>query len=504
MLPVHCENKQYETSEFGRRRPNLFITLPTCRDRFTYRPVQAAPMDSYVSTMVEPVSLPSRERREAALERAGYNVFNLDADDVFVDMLTDSGTGTMSSAQWAAAMQGDESYAGGSSFRDLEDAVEDVMGFSRIVPTHQGRGAENVLYGALLAEGDVVPNNTHFDTTRAHVVNQGADPVDCPVPEAADMDSQAPFKGNFSVERAREVVAEHGADAVPAVILTITNNSAAGQPVSVENTREVAAFCDDIDATFVIDACRFAENAHFVQQREPEFADASVAEIAGEQLSYADAVVMSGKKDGLVNMGGFVAVADGVTVDGPAAPGAGGTDLFELCKGRGILYEGFPTYGGISGKDIAAMAVGLREAVTERYVRHRVAQVRALGEALDDAGVPVYMPPGGHAVYLDAGAVYPSIPDEQFPGQALVCELYREGAVRGVELGSFAFPDTDRPELVRLAVPRRRYHDEHFEHVVDTARAVLDRREEAVGYEVIDEPPMAELRHFSADLRPVA
>jgi tryptophanase len=468
-------------------------------------------MDSYVSTMVEPVSLPSRERREAALERAGYNVFNLDADDVFVDMLTDSGTGTMSSAQWAAAMQGDESYAGGSSFQELEDAVADVMGFSRIVPTHQGRGAENVLYGALLSDGDVVPNNTHFDTTRAHVVNQGADPVDCPVPEAADMDSAAPFKGNFSVERAREVVAEHGADAVPAVILTITNNSAAGQPVSVANTRDVAAFCEEIDATLVLDACRFAENAHFVQQREAEFADESVADIAREQLSHADAVVMSGKKDGLVNMGGFVAVDEGVTVDSEAVDAASGdagasdgADLHELCKGRAILYEGFPTYGGMSGKDIAAMAVGLREAVTERYVRHRVEQVQALGEALDDAGVPIYRPPGGHAVYLDAGAVYPAIPDQQFPGQALVCELYREGAVRAVELGSFAFPDTDRPELVRLAVPRRRYHDEHFEHVVDTARAVLERREAAVGYEIVDEPPMAELRHFSADLRPVA
>ncbi len=453
-------------------------------------------MDSYVSTMVEPVSLPSRERREAALEAAGYNVFDLDSDDVFVDMLTDSGTGTMSSAQWAAAIQGDESYAGSDSFRELEDAVAEVMGFERIVPTHQGRGAENVLYGALLSEGDVVPNNTHFDTTRAHVANQGADPVDCPVPEAADMDSEAPFKGNFSVERARDVVAEHGADAVPAVILTITNNSAAGQPVSVANTRAVAAFCEEIDATFVIDACRFAENAHFVRQRESEFADHSVAEVAHEQLSYADTVVMSGKKDGLVNMGGFVAVAEGVT--------ANGSDLFEVCKGRGILYEGFPTYGGMSGKDVAAMAVGLREAVTERYVRHRTEQVRSLGESLRDAGVPIYWPPGGHAVYLDAGAFYPAIPDEQFPGQTLVCELYREGGVRGVELGSFAFPGTDRPELVRLSVPRRRYHDEHFDHVVETVARAWERREEAVGYEIVDEPPMAELRHFSADLRPVA
>jgi tryptophanase len=451
-------------------------------------------MDSYVSKMVEPVRLLPREEREAALADAGYNLFNLDSDDVFVDLLTDSGTGTMSAEQWAALPRGDESYAGGDSFHELDAAVQDVMGFDQVVPAHQGRGAENVLYGTLLSEGDVVPNNTHFDTTRAHVANQGAAPVDCPVDAADDMDSEAPFKGNFDVEAGWDAVAEHGEDAIPVVVLTVTNNSAAGQPVSIENTRAVAEFCEEIDATFVVDACRFAENAHFVQQREAEFGDHSVAEIAREQLSYADALVMSGKKDGLVNMGGFVAVADGETHDGE--------DLFERCKQRAILYEGFPTYGGVSGKDLAAMAVGLREAVTERYVRHRVGQVRDLGEKLKDAGVPVYWPPGGHAVYLDAGAFYPHLDPGDFPGQALVCDLYREGGVRGVELGSLAFPDADRPELVRLAVPRRRYHDEHIEHVVETAVAAWESRDEAVGYEILAEPPMKELRHFSAEMAP--
>ncbi|QCW01730.1 tryptophanase [Natrinema pallidum] len=447
-------------------------------------------MVAYKSKVVERITLPSKERRTQALEAAGYNAFNLPADDVFIDLLTDSGTGAMSDDQWAALLQGDEAYAGSSSFDRLESAVADVMGFERVVPAHQGRGAENVLYGSLLAEGDVALNNTHFDTTRAHVSNQGADPVDCPVPGAHDPATNEPFKGNFSIERAREVVDEVGADHVPLVILTITNNSTAGQPVSVENTRRVRAFADEIDATFVIDACRFAENAYFVTRREDEFADATVAEVAREQLGLADALVMSGKKDGLANVGGFVATDDEA--------------LFEQCKQRAILYEGFPTYGGMAGRDVAAMAVGLREAVEESYIEDRVEQVRELGAMLEEAGLPVYTPTGGHAVYLDAGATFPEIPAEQFPGQALVCELYREGGVRGVELGSFAFPETDRPELVRLAVPRRTYHREHFEHVVETAEAVLEKRHEVSGLEIASNPAVPELRHFSASLEPVS
>ncbi|WP_114576842.1 tryptophanase [Saliphagus sp. LR7] len=444
-------------------------------------------MVAYRSSMVERTDLPSRGRRERAIEDAGYNVFNLASRDVYVDLLTDSGTGTMSTDQWAALLGGDESYAGSESFEQLEESVRDVMGFPRIVPAHQGRGAENVLYGSLVSEGDVVLNNTHFDTTRAHVANQGAEPVDCPAPGAFDPDGEGDFRGNFSVDRGYEVVDRVGADRVPVVILTITNNSAAGQPVSVENTRRVREFADRIGATFVIDACRFAENAGFVSAREGEFEGDPIADIAREQLSYADALVMSGKKDGLSNAGGFVALRE--------------EDLHEQCRQRGILYEGFPTYGGMAGRDMAALAVGLREAVEEGYVEGRLERVRTLGNLLAERGVPVYTPTGGHAVYVDAGEVFPDIPPEAFPGQTFVCELYREGGVRCVELGSFAFPGADRPDLVRLAVPRRSYHREHFEHVADAAAAVTNR-ENVRGLEIVSEPSTPELRHFTAELRP--
>jgi tryptophanase len=446
-------------------------------------------MRSYLSKMVEPIRLPPRAEREATIEAAGYNVFNLDAEDVFIDLLTDSGTGTMSAEQWAAIFRGDEAYAGSSSFRTLQAAVEDVMGFEKIVPAHQGRGAENVLYGTLIEAGDIVPNNTHFDTTRAHVVNNGGEPVDCPVPDAMDPDAGGDFKGNLDVDGVRAAADEYGAENIPAVILTITNNSAAGQPVSMANIRATRELADELDATFVIDACRFAENAFFIQQREDGYADRSVAEIAREQLSYADAAVMSGKKDGIANIGGFVAIRD--------------EDLFQHAKQRGILYEGFSTYGGMAGRDLEALAVGLREAVEPPYVAERIAQTQELGDRLEDAGVPIYRPVGGHAVYVDAGAAFPDIPDDQFPGQAFVVELYEEGGVRAVELGSFAFPGTDRPEFVRMAIPRRTYHREHLEHVAETAGAVVANGDEVPGYEVVWEPPMPELRHFSAELEPV-
>ncbi|MFC3958383.1 tryptophanase [Halovivax cerinus] len=447
-------------------------------------------MPTYRTKVSERIRLPSRTEREEALETAGYNVFNVDADDVYIDLLTDSGTGAMSDEQWAALHRGDESYAGSSSFERLESAVRDVMGFPQVVPAHQGRGAENVLYGSLVDEGDVVLNNTHFDTTRAHVANQGARPVDCPVDGARDPTARGgQFDGNFSIDRAREIVDDVGTDAIPAVVLTITNNSAAGQPVSVSNTREVARFAAEIDATFVIDACRFAENAYFVSEREDEFDDATVAEIAREQLGYADALVMSGKKDGLVNVGGFVATDD--------------DDLYQACKHRAILYEGFPTYGGMAGRDMEALAVGLREAVEAAYVADRVEQVRQFGERLADDGVPVYEPIGGHAVYIDAAAALPQIPADEFPGQALVCECYLEGGVRGVELGSFAFPDADRPELVRLAVPRRTYGPAHFDHVAETVRSVFEDHESVRGLRLASDPPIPELRHFTAELEPV-
>lgn len=435
---------------------------------------------------------PERSEREAALKAAGYNVFGLSSSEVIIDLLTDSGTGTMSTQQWAASIQGDEAYAGSRSFERLEEAVCDVLGFDRVIPAHQGRGAEHVLYGALVDEGDVVLGNTHFDTTRAHVVEAGGKPVDCPADTAWKFDAADDFKGNLDVTTARDHADRVGADRIPAIILTITNNSSAGQPVSVENIRQVRELADELDAKLVIDGCRFAENAWFVREREEEFRGASIAEIAREQLSYADIVLVSGKKDGLVNAGGFLAISDAVD-----------EDLFQRLRERTILYEGFYTYGGMSGRDMAAMAVGLREAVDPGYLDYRIGQVKLLGELLDDAGVPVYRPVGGHAVYIDAAAMFPHIPVGQFPGQALVCQAYLEGGVRAAELGSFAFPDADRPEFVRLALPRRQYHNEHLEHVVETLSAVHSIREEVSGLVVVDEPSRPALRHFSASLRPV-
>lgn len=443
------------------------------------------------SAMVSSAQRPTRDERELALREAGYNIFGLSASDVYVDLLTDSGTGTMSTDQWAALVGGDESYAGSDSFESLEAAVEEVLGLPHVIPAHQGRGAEHLLYGSIVEDGDVVISNTHFDTTRAHVVEAGGEPVDCPVAGAWETDSGGAFDGNLDIEAARTEAQAVGAERVPALIVTVTNNSGAGQPVSVKNVRRARKLADEIDARLVLDACRFAENAWFVNRREDEFADASVIDIVREQLSYADAVIVSGKKDGLVNMGGFLGLADHEQ------------KLFAELKERAILYEGFYTYGGMAGRDMAAMAVGLREAVDPAYLEARIGQVQELADRLAEAGVPVYQPTGGHAVYVDAGQALPHIPDKQFPGQALVCEAYLEGAVRAVELGSFAFPGTDRPELVRLAVPRRRYHREHVDHVAETFGAVLEQSEALSGYEVTGEPERPELRHFTASLAPV-
>ena len=444
-------------------------------------------MRAYKAKAVERIELPDREARERHLHEAGYNVFELDADAVFVDLLTDSGTGTMSDEQWAALHRGDEAYAGSESFQRLESAVADVMGFSRIVPAHQGRGAENVLYGSLLSEGDYVPNNTHFDTTRAHVANNGGEPVDCPI----ESDGNHSFQGNLDVEAVRDLANDVGADRIPAVVVTITNNSLAGQPVSIENLRVARTVANDLDARLVIDACRFAENAYFVTQREAEFEGERVVDVAREQLAVADAIVMSGKKDGLANVGGFVGVR------------ADDDELYEQARQRAILFEGFTTYGGMAGRDLEAMAVGLGEAVGEAYIESRVEQVAELGELLQEVGVPIRTPTGGHAVYIDAGEFLPEIPREEFPGQALVCALYHEGGVRGVELGELAFPGTEQDQLVRLCLPRRTYFRDHLEHVAETFAAVAERREELPGYEIVDEPEMKELRHFSAELRPI-
>ena len=440
-------------------------------------------MRSYRTKVAEPIELLDRSTREQHLADAGYNVFGLDASSVFIDLLTDSGTGAMSDAQWAAIVRGDEAYAGSRSFEQLEAAIEDVMGFDLVVPAHQGRGAEHLLYGTLLDQGDIALNNTHFDTTRAHIAAIGAEAYDCPAIDWDALTEPGTFKGDMSLDAARTAAAEHG-ERIGCIIQTITNNSAGGQPVSIENLDAAADLAAELEVPFVIDACRFAENAYFNAED-----GADISAIAREQLARADAVVMSGKKDGLVNIGGFVAVRDEA--------------LYAELRQRAILYEGYPTYGGMAGRDLAAMAVGLTEAIEHGYLEHRISQVSYLGERLHDIGVPVVRPTGGHAIYVDAGQLFAHLETEVFPGQSLVCALYLEGGVRAVELGSLAFPGTDRPELVRLAVPRRMYHDEHLEHVVETFEAIVESREEVPGYELIDDPGQPELRHFSAALQPI-
>ncbi|MFW6449301.1 MAG: tryptophanase [Halobacteriota archaeon] len=441
-------------------------------------------MRSYRTKMADPIELLDRDARRDRLEAAGYNVFNLDAADVYVDLLTDSGTGAMSAAQWGAMMRGDEAYAGSDSFDAFETAVREVMGHEHVIPTHQGRGAEHVLYGAILEPGDVAINNTHFDTTRAHVAQQGAEAVDCPATPLAEIAADGTFQGDLDVDAAKAHAEAVGAEGVGCIIVTITNNSAAGQPVSLDNLEAAADLAEALDVPFVVDACRFAENALF----NVRDGGGAVEAVARRQLQRADAVVMSGKKDALVNIGGFVATSD--------------ADLYDRLRPRAILYEGFPTYGGLAGRDLEAMAVGLREAVDRNYLEHRVGQVEDLVARLADRGVPVVEPAAGHAAYVDAGAVYDHLPAEAFPGQAFVCALYREGGVRAVELGSFAFPGSERPEFVRLAVPRRMYHEEHLDHVAEAAADAVAVAEDEPGLEIVEEPGPPELRHFSATLRP--
>lgn len=442
-------------------------------------------MRSYRTKVSTPIRLLDRSTRVNRLAEAGYNVFNLHAGDVYIDLLTDSGTGAMSEAQWAALMQGDEAYAGSQSFDRLQSTVSEVMGFEKVVPAHQGRGAEHLLYGALLEPDMVALNNTHFDTTRAHVTEAGATPIDCPETSLFELGGSGTFQGNFSLERARATIDQVGSDRIGCIITTITNNSAAGQPVSLANIDQTADLAAELEVPFVIDACRFAENAYFNATEN----SSSVEAIAREQLSRADALVMSGKKDGLVNIGGFVAVRD--------------DELFEQVRQRAILFEGFHTYGGMAGRDLAAMAVGLNEAVDPAYLEHRVEQVASLADRLAALGVPVVRPAGGHAIYVDAGALYDHIPSTAFPGQALVCALYREGGIRSAELGSLAFPDTERPDFVRLAIPRRMYHGEHFDHVVETFEAIIADADDATGYEIVSSPGVPALRHFTAQLAPL-
>jgi tryptophanase len=444
---------------------------------------------------VEPLRLTTEEQRSAAIRTAGFNLFDLHADDVLIDLLTDSGTGAMSRDQWAAIQHGDESYAGSPSWFVFLEAVRELFPFRHVIPTHQGRAAEKILFTALGGPGKVVPNNTHFDTTRANVEFTGAEAVDLPIPEALDPAHEHPFKGNMDVEALERLLAERGPDAVPVVFVTVTNNSGGGQPVSLENLRAVRAVCDAHGVPLFLDGCRFAENAWFVRVREPGQGERPVAEIVREMASLADGMTMSAKKDPIANIGGWLALDD--------------DELAERCRNLLVLTEGFPTYGGLAGRDLEAIAQGLREAVDHEYLRYRIRSTEYLGEALHRAGIPIVRPTGGHAVYLDARALLPHVPPLQYPGQALAVALYEAGGIRGCEIGTVMFgrrPDgTERPaamDLVRLAIPRRTYTQSHVDYVIEVCAAVAERRSELRGLRMTFEPPA--LRHFTARFEPVA
>lgn len=444
---------------------------------------------------VQAINLSTVSEREAALERAGYNLFGLRAEEVIIDLLTDSGTGAMSSQQWAGMMQGDESYAGSRSFFRFQDAVMDLTGFAEIIPTHQGRAAEKILFSVLVEEGDVVPNNTHFDTTRANVEYQGAEARDLVTAEGLDPSVILPFKGNMDVAALRETIESVGTEQVPLVMMTVTNNSGGGQPVSMANLRAVREVCDEFGIPLYLDACRFAENAWFIKTREDGYADRSPKEIAQEMFSIVDGCTVSAKKDGLVNIGGFLAMND--------------PDVAMRARNLLILTEGFPTYGGLAGYDLEALAQGLQEVLDEDYLRYRIRSTEYLAEKVADAGVPIVQPAGGHAVYLDAKALLPHVPPHEYPAQALAVELYRNGGVRGVEIGSVMFgrpaedggPDTPAAmELVRLAIPRRTYTQSHIDYVAEVVIDVASRAESIAGYRIVEQAPW--LRHFTARFEP--
>ena len=449
------------------------------------------PSEPFKIKVVEPIRRTTREERERLLQEAGYNLFQVPAQSVYVDLLTDSGTSAMSDRQWAGLMMGDESYAGSRNYYHLEETVRSIFGYKHVIPTHQGRMAENLLFSTVVKPGMCVPNNIHFDTTRANVEHQGAEALDVVIREAYDPHCDLPFKGNIDLPRLEETIHRIGPDKIPLVMMTITNNSGGGQPVSMENIRQTRALLNRCGIPLFFDACRFAENCYFIKEREPDYAHTSILDIARELFSYGDGCTMSAKKDGLVNIGGFLSLNDGQWAQ----------DITNML----ILVEGFPTYGGLAGRDLEVMAGGLEEVLDEEYLRFRIGQVRYLGELLEGSGVPILKPVGGHAVYLNAKEFLPHIPQSEFPGQALAIALYRDFGIRGVEIGTLMFgkkdPVTGRTihpelEMVRLAVPRRVYTNMQITYVAESIIELYRRRDGIHGLALIYEAPM--LRHFTA------
>jgi len=437
---------------------------------------------------VEPLRWTTREQRERLLRAANYNLFLLASNDVLIDLLTDSGTGAMSTEQWAGIMRGDESYAGSPSFTRFRDSVQSIFGYKHVIPTHQGRAAERILFNVMCKKGDVVPNNTHFDTTRANVEFVGAEAVDLPCDESRLPESVHPFKGNMNVAALEQLIARVGRERVPVVMLTVTNNSGGGQPVSMENARAVSALCHKHGIPLYFDACRFAENAYFIKLREAGYADKTPKQIAQEMFALGDGCTMSAKKDGMANIGGFLCTNDDA--------------LAQQEKDLLILTEGYPTYGGLAGRDLEAVGIGIQEALDEDYLRYRIASTAYLGRHISEQGVPIVQPPGGHAIYIDARAFLPHIPPEQFPGVALANELYLEGGIRSVEIGTLMFSDKARMDLVRLAIPRRVYTQSHIDYVVEVVLDVWKQRQQIRGLQLISGAPF--LRHFTARLAPLA
>lgn len=444
---------------------------------------------------VEPIYFNTREERETILSNAFNNPFLIKANDVLIDLLTDSGTSAMSSNQWAGIMKGDESYAGSPSFFHFEKVIKEITGYPIAIPTHQGRAAEKILFSILGGAGKYFISNTLFDTTRANIEFSGAAGIDLPCEEGKHPSIPAPFKGNMDVATLKRTIAEIGVANIPMVIMTVTNNSGGGQPVSMQNIKEVSAVCKENNIPFFIDACRFAENCYFIKLREAGYANIPVPKIAAELFSYADGCTMSAKKDAFANIGGFLAMKD--------------LELANSCRNLLIITEGFTTYGGLAGRDLEAIAIGLQEVMDENYLQYRIRSIEYLSHKLIAAGVPVMQPAGGHAVYLDAKAFLPHIPVHQYPGQALACALYTEGGIRSVEIGSLMFGKYDNNnqlipaalELVRLAIPRRAYTQSHIDYVAEVITEVFEKRNHIGGLEIIEETPL--LRHFTAKLKPV-